>query len=250
MSPSLDQLAGAWVASGLTLCVLSFLYEDNPFYRLAEHLYVGASLGYLLVQVLFQTLIPLAWEPLAGSPHRWGLLVPCALGLLLLCRLHPKTSWLGRWPLALLMGYGAGVSIPNLVASQVLLQVQGTAQPLVRTVGVGGRDVVDTSAAGIWADISALVVLIGVVSVLATFFFTVERKGPLRHLSRTGSLFLMVGFGASYGLAVQGRLALAYDRLVDLKEFGMPQYHYASWILAGLLVIAMAFLRLRRGRQA
>ena len=250
MNPPLGQLLGAWVAAGLTLCIFSFLYEDNPFYRLAERLYVGASLGYLLVQVIFQTLIPLGWEPLVGSPRRWELLIPLLLGLLLLCRLHPRAAWLGRWPLALLMGYGAGMAIPSFVASQVFLQVRGTVQPLVRMTGIAGRDVVDTSATALWADLSALVVLVGVFSVLASFFLTVERRGPLKHVSRMGRLYLMLGFGASYGLAVQGRLALAYDRFADLKEFGMPQYRHASYILAGLLFCALAALRLKRGKPA
>ena len=37
-SMPLDELLGAWVAVGLTLFMLSFLYEDNPFYKVAEHL--------------------------------------------------------------------------------------------------------------------------------------------------------------------------------------------------------------------
>ena len=237
MSLPLSQLIGAWVAAGLTLCIFSFLYEDNPFYRLAEHLYVGASLGYLLVQSLFQTLIPLGWEPLTALPHRWVLLVPVGLGVLLLCRLLPKATWLARWPLALLIGYGAGVSIPAFVATRVFSQIQGTVQPFLRT---------DTWAPGIRAG----VVLAGVVSVLASFLFTVEHKGPLKPLSRMGRLYLMLGFGAAYGLAVQGRLALAYDRFVDLKEWGMPQYHHASYVLASLLIAALAVLRFKRGRQA
>ena len=37
---------GAWLAIFLTLCILSFLYKDNPFYKIAEHLFVGVSIGY------------------------------------------------------------------------------------------------------------------------------------------------------------------------------------------------------------
>ena len=34
---------GVWVAAVLTLCIFSFLYKDNPFYKFAEHLFVGVS---------------------------------------------------------------------------------------------------------------------------------------------------------------------------------------------------------------
>ena len=37
-----------WVAGFLTLCIFSFLYKDNPFYRFAENLYAGLSFGYYI----------------------------------------------------------------------------------------------------------------------------------------------------------------------------------------------------------
>ena len=42
---SFELLLGAWVATGLTLFIFTFLYEDNPLFKLAEHLYVGISVG-------------------------------------------------------------------------------------------------------------------------------------------------------------------------------------------------------------
>jgi hypothetical protein len=30
-----------WVSALLTLMIFSFLYKDNPFYKFAEHLFVG-----------------------------------------------------------------------------------------------------------------------------------------------------------------------------------------------------------------
>ena len=38
-------ILGAWMATGLTLFIFSFLYQDNPLFKLAEHLYVGVSVG-------------------------------------------------------------------------------------------------------------------------------------------------------------------------------------------------------------
>ena len=43
------EIIGAWIVVLLTLCIGSFLYDDNPFYKAAEHLYVGISAGYTLV---------------------------------------------------------------------------------------------------------------------------------------------------------------------------------------------------------
>ncbi|GAI60092.1 unnamed protein product, partial [marine sediment metagenome] len=35
-----------WIAAILTLSIYSFLYRDNIFYKFAEHLFVGVSVGY------------------------------------------------------------------------------------------------------------------------------------------------------------------------------------------------------------
>ena len=43
------EIMGAWLVVLLTLCIFSFLYKDNPFYKAAEHLYVGVSAGYVAV---------------------------------------------------------------------------------------------------------------------------------------------------------------------------------------------------------
>ena len=34
-----EMIIGAWVAVGLTLFIFTFLYKDNPLFKLAENLY-------------------------------------------------------------------------------------------------------------------------------------------------------------------------------------------------------------------
>ena len=46
------QQLGVWMAVFLTLMVLSFLYKENPFFRLAEYLTVGLSAGYSFAAAL------------------------------------------------------------------------------------------------------------------------------------------------------------------------------------------------------
>ena len=52
------EIMGAWLVVLLTLCICSFLYDDNPFYKAAEHLYVGASAGYVAVISFWQQVQP------------------------------------------------------------------------------------------------------------------------------------------------------------------------------------------------
>ena len=55
-------IIGTWLAGFLTLAILSFLYRDNPFYKFAEHLYVGISAGYWLIYVAFFDIYPMLWQ--------------------------------------------------------------------------------------------------------------------------------------------------------------------------------------------
>ena len=48
ISMEFSTILGGWVAAFLTIGIFSYLYKDNPFYKIAEHLYVGISAGYLL----------------------------------------------------------------------------------------------------------------------------------------------------------------------------------------------------------
>jgi len=50
--------AGVWVAAGLTLCILSFAYRDNPFYKIAESILVGVSAAYWMVVGFWTTIVP------------------------------------------------------------------------------------------------------------------------------------------------------------------------------------------------
>ena len=38
---------GVVVAAGLTLALYSFLYKDNPFFKMAENLFVGVAAAYV-----------------------------------------------------------------------------------------------------------------------------------------------------------------------------------------------------------
>ena len=41
----------------LTLAVLSFLYQDNPFYKFAEHLFVGISAAFCMCVGFWTTIV-------------------------------------------------------------------------------------------------------------------------------------------------------------------------------------------------
>ena len=128
-------VVGVWVAAFLTLVTYSFLYKDNPGYRFAEALFVGVSAGYGLAIIWRDSIVPDLLLPLCypaeGQPREWMRLIPAVLGLLMLARFHPKTSYLSRWPMAFIIGMSAGMGIPATIKTNILKQMQATMQPPV-----------------------------------------------------------------------------------------------------------------------
>ena len=49
---------GIWLGALLSLSLYSFLYKDNPFYKFAEHLFVGMSAGYWVIYTIMNVIIP------------------------------------------------------------------------------------------------------------------------------------------------------------------------------------------------
>ena len=192
-------MIGVWINAFLTLCILSFLYKDNPFFRFAESLFAGMSLGYYIGLANQQTLMPNLFQPLFGdfSGH-FVLLIPMALGILLYFRYIPKVAWMARIALAVYIGYYVGVMFLQKLHGEGLPQSSDTILPLR---GISGIDIV-------WNAIFIL----GVISVLLYFYFSAEHKGALGKISRLGIWFLMVSFGASFGYTIMARISLLMGR--------------------------------------
>ena len=227
LHPSADP--GIWLGALLTLFVFSFLFKDNPFFKLAEHLFVGVSAGYYIILNWWTVIYPNLYEPLlkafAGhgvtgrtglfaaelGDYRGWLLIPGILGVLLFTRFFGKISWLSRWSLAAIIGVYVGLQTTGFAQSDLVAQAQASMQPLW-TGNLG-------------SSISAIVFTVGLVTSLLFFFFSREHKGALGVASKIGIFFLMVSFGAGYGYTVMSRISLLIGRFQYLMEdwLGIPR---------------------------
>ena len=90
MEYQLNEIIGLWLSGFLTLCVFSFLLGDNPFYKLAEHIYVGVSAGYWMCVGYWGTIKPEIVDPLRAG--KLLAIIPLILGIMLLFQLSPKTN--------------------------------------------------------------------------------------------------------------------------------------------------------------
>src|SRR5574341_124822 len=227
---AIETMIGAWVATGLTLFIFSFLYKDNPLFKLAENLYVGVSVGYTIVKTYDTVIVHLIWKPIVENGE-WALLIPVAIGLLMLTRYVPKAAWMSRYAFAFIVGVGSGLAIPRVISSYILKQIEDTVRPLMLLVP--GEGLTFTwSLLNPASGLNTIIILVGVSSVLFYFFFSVEHTGPGKAVARTGILFLMIAFGAAFGYTVMARMSLLIGRLTDLVELSDPSYGRPSiWLL-------------------
>jgi len=182
---------GTTLAAFFTLSLYSFLYKDNPFYKLAEHIFAGMSAGYY-VGLIWQTVIKQQLLTPLFSEKQYLLIIPGILGLLMFTRFFSKVSWLSRFSLAFVVGNTAGISLIRQLHGLILPQTRSTFLNI--------------------ATFSGLVMVLGVISTLIYFYFSKEHKGALGWTAKLGIWFIMISFGASFGYTVMARVSLLIGR--------------------------------------
>lgn len=212
MSPDLFNVS---LAALLTLMVYSYLLRDNPLYRLAEHLLVATSLAYVLVVVIHHVLVPNLLTPIEeGTATPDLLLIPFVLGVLLVAKALPRGSQLGNIGLAYLVGMGLALATGGALVGTLIPQSLATMLPLLPRDGLT------------WMGVASNVVLIvGTLAVLFSFFFFVGRSSTIIRDEETetpqrppvwrvvGRWFLMITFGAIFGGITLSYMSLLVGRL-------------------------------------
>ncbi len=220
---------GTWLGLALALAIFSLLVRDNRLARLAQHIFVGASLGYLGVIALLDVLWPralLGWRAGWRAPDQWiNLWLPLALGGLLLAATVERmlaaqpadapgqpAGWrrglrgAGALPASLLVGIGVAAGAVGLV--------QGTLWP--QFLEAARRAIPPDSAANPGALASGLLTLL--ISVATLLFLTAQPLAGNRLLHGAmwiGQRALWLAAGAIFA-----RLAAArFDLLIGQVEY-------------------------------
>ncbi|HDS01900.1 MAG TPA: hypothetical protein ENO22_08900 [candidate division Zixibacteria bacterium] len=210
MNPADSSLIEMSVAGFLILSIFSFLYKDNPFYRLAEHIFAGLTAGYY-VGLIYQTVIV---QQLTIPIYREGkleLIFPALLGILMFTRFFDRFSYLSRISLAFVMGNTAGIFLIQQLHGLVLPQTQAT---------------IINPLAGSWllgAVPGGMIIIAGVITTLIYFYFSKEHKGVLGKTARVGMVFIMISFGAHFGYTVMARLSLLIGQVKFVAFDWLPR---------------------------
>jgi hypothetical protein len=221
---SAPRTIGLWIAAFFTLAIFSFLYRDNPFYKVAESVLVGVSAAYWMVVGFWDVLIPnLIGKISPATVQGWAMpgltgpdaardliyLVPLVLGVMLLWRLSPHGAWISRWPLAFIIGTTAGLRMIAFLHGDFLAQIRNSIMPVLVVEG------------GIFDPFQSLrnfIIIAGLLCCLVYFFFSFEHRGAVGKTAKVGIWILMISFGAAFAYTVMGRIALLAIRLEFLLD--------------------------------
>ena len=255
-----SQLLGIWIAAFVTLALYSFLYEDNPVYKFAEHLFVGVSAGYFIARssrdVIHKKCLELLMtEPGYGEARDWFLIVPLILGLMVLFKILPRQGWIARWPLSFMVGTGIGLQIISYLQSNCIAQVAATIKPFK-----GFEQVLDASGVVLlkFLGLVLLFVLLGVALYMLMRQQRIARgfEGAVSTMATLGLLAVLYTnaapvrtvvdvFRDQFGLVADG-LLLATGVVCGLVYFFFSKEH-KGFVFGGCSRIGIWFLMVSFG---
>ncbi|MHB1357781.1 MAG: hypothetical protein ACYCZF_17570 [Anaerolineae bacterium] len=210
------EIIGLATATVLTLAVLSYLFGDNGFFRLAQSLFVGVSAGYIGALCWHSILWPRILLFLHQPAVYWHYGLFFILGILLLARGLRATRVLADLPVGILFGIGAALALGGTLA--------GTLLPLVRSLSTPMPPQAYGADWPAWVMIvDAILIIIGTLAVLGSFQFTIPQRGPFKDIGKAWSALgrslgrglIMVTFGALYA----GALVSFFTLLIGRIEF-------------------------------
>lgn len=198
-----------WMAAIFTIVIYSIAFRDNVLFKFAEYTFVGAAAGHSLVYGI-DNIIRYGWSPLIGGSYLYILVF--ILGILLFTRYHKDLFWMSRYPLAIMVGLGIGLSMRAVITAEFIAQIKSTAALKV----LGAKDA--------WTGFTNLLFIAIVMSVVYFFVFTFPKMqgGRLGVIPRFARYGMMAAFGYSFANTVLSRYNMIFGRINFLMTEWLP----------------------------
>ena len=219
---SIEVISG-FIGLILTLLVFSYLIGDNPLFRFAIYLFIGVSSAYAAFAAWQYVLWPKLFSPFftqLGDLNQLLLLaVPLVLSLSLLAKLSPRTSWMGNFAMAILVGVGAATAVGGALMGTLVPQ----AQAAMNEFDMGSV----SGSAILFRLVQATIMFFGTILTLAAFHFTTGRapdgsakkNGFLDGLGKAGRIFISITLGVLFAGVYMASLTAMIERLSSLIHF-------------------------------
>ena len=207
------------------LCIYSYTYKDNPFWKWATNTLVAGYIAYsacINIDWLGSSiLIPMTKK--VNVIHLIAILV----GFLWYFRFWKKYFYIYRYALAISVGSGIGITIAKQVNSNITSQIAST---MLKLYGTGD----------LMGDFNNIIIVVAVFSTMTYFLFTIQHKGaigtPIGWISKVGRWMLIITFGVQFGNVLNSRMALLIGTVYNLTKPEHKMYFYA------LATIILAYL--------
>ena len=124
---NLTEFIGLALGFLLTILIFSYLIGDNPFFRLAIHIFIGVSAAYVALITINNVLIPRLIIPLINGSRGEQLLsiILFIPSFFLLFKVTPLRK-AGSWAVAILVGIGAAAAVGGAITGTLFPQILGT----------------------------------------------------------------------------------------------------------------------------
>lgn len=217
-----------WLAALFTVWIYSIAFRDNVFFKFAEHTFVGAAAGHSIVYGV-DNVIRYGWTPFTRGALLYG--VVFLLGFALYTRYHTKYFWLSRYPLAIMVGTGIGLSMRATITAEFIAQIKSTAE-----LKVLGADA--------WTGFSNLIFIVLVLTVVYYFVFTFPgmHGGGLGIISKVARYGMMAAFGYSFANTVLSRYNMIFGRIDFLMSEWLPLPGAMIMLPVVLVLLAYAMI--------
>jgi len=207
---------GLIVGAVLTLLIFSYILGDNPLYRLALHIFVGALVGYSFGIVVRDVLVGMVFAQVLTNPP--AIVLPLVLGILLLFKGFAKQAYVGNYSVAFLVGVGTAVALGGVLLGTLVPQIGAT----------GGAASPSSWAAYQLGPLDGLFIILGTVLTLMAFAFVTQNQTGLAGMwrliaegtGRVGRVFLIFAFAVAFA----GALTASYSIFIGRIQYLIRAY--------------------------
>jgi len=220
--PVSSDLITAGISFIVTVLILSYLFGDNPLFRAAVYIFVGAAAGYVAAIAWNEVINPALVQPIiSGNVFEgpWQAIVvaiPLLGSLLLFFKGIPRLSFLGQFPMAYLVGVGAAVTIGGAVLGTLLPQTTAT---------FDNFDMSSPNAA--FSFVNGIFLLLGVIGTLVYFHFgatqkadgSVQRNVLVNIAAWVGRVYIAITFGVLFAGVYVAALTALIERMDSMRNF-------------------------------
>jgi hypothetical protein len=208
----MPDLIGALFGFTFTLFVFSYAWGDNPFFKIATHIFIGVAAGYATIITVYNVIFPHLIFPLFSDNRGEMVLaliyiLPCAL---VLTKASPKISKIGNPAMAFLVGIGAATAVGGAVLGTMSPQVSASINIFEKSDFV-----------------NATIILVGTLSTLIYFQFGTKKEPAqgiqtsvfVKAISWVGQVFIAITFGALFAGVYFAALTALIERFSYLWTF-------------------------------